>query len=299
MDSLSSDVLSFHSKQENDLPSPPPQWFHHWYLPDGQISISVGREDNYYWVNFPRNAFFRINTNTRHITAYRMNGVPDKTIRHLLLDQIIPRLLSHLGEHIIHASCILTNNYAVAFCGASGWGKSTLGSFFHSSNGQFPLLTDDCLLLQPKNGKISCLASYPGVRLFQDSLSFLHNTEPAIPMAHYGNKKRILMTCEDSHMSHPLAAIFILNDPSKSQTKSEISITKIPGAISAIELLKNSFPLDITDKLFMGRQLQNLAEIAGNEFCQIYNLEFHRDHLLLPQVKTAILDTLSLNKPIS
>lgn len=294
-ESLDTALLFFESKQKKDLPSYPPKWLHHWYLPNGQISLSVGKNNGSFWIDFPNIASFKCSTDTCRITAYREDTAPDESIRHLLLDQVIPRILSHRGELVIHASCILTDYAAIAFCGESGWGKSTLAAYFHGSDESFPLLTDDCLLLNTKNGKISCTASYPGARLFQDSLTLLNNSENVVPVSHYSNKKRILMACSKEHIENQISAIFILNDPSKEPKEPGISIKQVTGATAAIALLKNTFPLDITDRVFIKSQLQNIARIGGNNFFHVYYLNFPRDHTILPKVKDAILNKLSLN----
>lgn len=286
-------MFFFHSREKKDIPPGSIRWFHHWRFPNGRISISVGKKDKGYWIHFPNIAFFHITTTHCHITAYRENNVPDETIRHLLLDQVIPRLLSHRGDQIIHASCVDVHSRVIAFCGESGWGKSTLAAFFYNSDTTTRLLTDDCLLLQAKNDAIYCRANYPGIRLYRDSLKLFKETPKTIPVTHYGTKERVVMPSQETKHDNQLCALFVLNDPASPQTDENITIRKISGAATAITLLRNSFPLDITDKDAMGSQLLKLAQIGGNKNLPVFSLSFPRNISHLPLVKDATLREIS------
>lgn len=289
--STSTPTLSFHSAKVDSLPSCSIKWFHHWRFINGQISISAGKEQEYYWLRFPNIADFRMNPLTCHIISYRYSDIPDDTIRHLLLDQVIPRLLSHLGKQIIHASCVRVGQSAIAFCGQSGWGKSTLAAFFHRQG--YPILTDDCLLLKKKDSEIIGIPSYQGMRLFQDSLSILPDEQKTTPVAHYGSKRRLIMYSKDNTFTFPVTNIFSLNNPTLIEKLSHISINKIHGSVAAIEIIKHCFPLDVTDTSRMGKQLQNLAQIGDSKNLSIYMLNYPRQRKILPEIISAILNKIN------
>jgi len=266
-------------------------WHHHWRLPNGQISISLRKEKDRYWLRFPSIARFLITPGNNHVICFRHSGVPDTTIRHLLLDQVVPRLLSHNGEQIIHASCIKNGASTIAFSGESGFGKSTLAAYFHSQG--FPLLTDDCLLLTTTGSTIYGTPNYPGVRLAKDALALISKTIlSAAPVTHYGTKKRVVLHNSCDMTPRPLAALFILQPPGNNSAPT-ISIDKISGAQAALELIKNSFPLDISDSPVMGEQLKKLAFIAGSAELNIYHLSYPRRIKVLPEVIKNVLGTLN------
>src|SRR5262249_8950886 len=56
-------------------------------------------------------------------------GLTD-TAHHLLLDQVLPLVLSHTGRLVLHASALDLEGRGVAFVGSGGVGKSTLAASF-------------------------------------------------------------------------------------------------------------------------------------------------------------------------
>lgn len=288
-----SSTISFKLTTTSSISIASISWLHHWHTPNGPIGISVGKTGQDYWLLFPQICLFQITPPERRITCHPLSDSLDDTIRHLLLDQVIPRLLSHQGRQVLHASCVQVGKSAIAFSGQSGWGKSTIGAFFHSQG--YPLLTDDCLLLQPKGSEIIAIPNYPGLRLFQDSLSLLPKEKQAAHVSHYSKKKRIILDTMNYERPLPINSIFILKSPKLSPTTKHISISKINGATAAMELVKNCFPLDIKDIRRMGNQLQNLALIAGSTDLSIYSLGYSRSTELLPEILTSVLGLLQDN----
>ncbi len=269
-------------------------WTHHWKLPGGQISISSGNRNEEYWLHFPHLAHFRINPTSKRIYCYQPPETPENSIRHLLLDQVIPRLLSHMGEQILHASCVNVNHSAILFSGESGWGKSTLASFFHTSG--HPLLTDDGFMLKKVGTKIKGNPSYGGARLFPDSMSLLPGIPEdtvSSPVSHYCAKKRLNITDSNGMNSIPVKAIFTLSNPEFSQQSENIIIRKLYGAAAVMALVKNCFPLDITDTERMGKQLQKLTLIASTDELSIYSLSYPRQPDKLPEIVKSIVKTLN------
>ena len=264
------------------------EWVHHWKLKNGQISISVGKYGNLYWLLFPQIASFKIDIVQKHIVGYPLGNTPDNTIRHLLLDQVIPRLLFHLGEQVVHASCVKIGTSGIAFTGDSGWGKSTIAAYFN--NRSCRILTDDCLLLRQDSFGVSAVPNYNGLRLLQDSFSTLLPNCKSTPVAHYGNKKRLIFTDTVADMFTPLKAVFILTDPILSEANDSICVEKISGAEAAIALVTHSFPLDIKNSREMGGQLRSFAKIAALEGIVIYRLTFPRRMSYLSKVFQYIQD---------
>ena len=120
-----------------------PQWIHHWRDHDDQITISCGRIGDADLLRFPDLADFYIARQGTAIECYPAAGTSGESIRHLLLDQVMPRSIAQQGAIVLHASVVLIGGKAVAFLGDSGWGKSTLATSLHEKG--YPLLTDDCV----------------------------------------------------------------------------------------------------------------------------------------------------------
>ncbi len=281
-------TLFFKSATISEVPKVAIDWCHHWRLPDGQISISVGKEKKNYWLRFPQLIDFKLQPHSNQITAYRHKNIPDNTVCHLLLDQVIPRLLSHQGQLIIHASCIQIGDSVIAFCGESGWGKSTLAAYFYTQG--YKLITDDCLLLETKDATMTGIPNYLGLRLLSDSLSLLPESRTeTTEVCHYASKKRVTVSGNNQIQAIPISAIFFLNEPYQQDTHSSIAVQHIPGATALIELIKHCFPLDITDVKRTGTQLTSLAELIKNSKTRFYHLEYPRTMESLPNVLKTII----------
>ncbi len=98
-------------------------------------------------------------------------GIPEDTIQHLLLDQVIPLVINLRGGEALHASAVLTSYGVVAFAGPAGSDKSTVaGSLLKEG---YPFVSDDCLTLLEKNQEIYTIPAYPGLRLWDDAREHL------------------------------------------------------------------------------------------------------------------------------
>src|SRR6266567_5462846 len=101
------------------------EWFREWRLPGGKLWLSIGRIPNGYLLRFRDYADFTICTNPNRIVVHPVDA-HQETLRHLLIDQVLPLALSRRGHLVLHASAVhLPGVGAVGFVGATGRGKST------------------------------------------------------------------------------------------------------------------------------------------------------------------------------
>ena len=172
-------------------------WFHHWRFPDGRRWLSLARYAGGYLARFPGLVDFDVRTGDREIACYRGAGTPLRTLRHLLLDQVLPLVAGDRDRLALHASVVAagTNDAAaagaVAFLGAAGNGKSTIAARLAQRG--CPIVSDDCCLLVRRTGGFDVAPSYPGVRLRPDSVAHLFAgiRRPRDRVAHYSTKQRI------------------------------------------------------------------------------------------------------------
>ena len=100
------------------------QWFHSWKSEDGNELMKSARLEGDYLLRIFDLAVFRIFFGERRIEAYALAECPPSTMAHLLMDQVLPRVICHQGRAVIHASAVqLPDGRAVAFTGPSGRGK--------------------------------------------------------------------------------------------------------------------------------------------------------------------------------
>ena len=166
-------------------------WFHHWRFPDGRRWLSLARHAGGYLLRFPRLADFEVRPADREIHCYRVPRTPLRTLRHLLLDQVLPLIIGGHDRLALHASVVSVDGGAVAFLGPAGHGKSTLAATLTQHG--CPLVSDDCCLLRRRAGGLDVVPSYPGVRLWPASIAHLFGRVGASfgRVSHYSSKRRV------------------------------------------------------------------------------------------------------------
>jgi hypothetical protein len=274
-------------------------WFHHWYTSDQEIWLALGRHESGYLLRFPELADFHLSLDARQIDCYPHANTPLDTIEHLLLDQVFPVVLSRSGGLVAHASAVATPAGAIAFVGSSGRGKSTLAASLALQG--FPLITDDCLLLEEAEDGLLATPSYPGARLWDDSIETLFEDMPAVrDVAHYTDKKRLALADGQVHFCYdrvPLRRMYFLADPEQTADETTIEITPLAARAAFMELVAYSFKLDIDDRGVLQREFRRLDRIAALPL--FFRLSYPRHFAMLPAVQRAVLDHLRVHKDIT
>ena len=277
----------------NSIPEQP-SWFHHWETPEGAVSISCAKLSDSYLLRFPKLVDFVISISFDTVTYFPQVEIPAETIRHLLLDQVIPRILGQRGQLILHAAAVvMPEGHAIAFLGDSGKGKSTLASSFYHNGAR--LITDDCLLLEEIDGQVVVIPNYYGLRLFNDSVNAIFGEQPGnSPVAHYTTKKRLQLPQRigaDPEKGFRLTSIFLLTDAGENIEYDFVQINPIKGVEEIMTMIEQAFLLDITDKPLIAHQFKVMGRVVSSGI-NIYRLEFPRKHSMLPQVRSRIEDIL-------
>lgn len=261
-------------------------WLNHWYSLDGSTWLSIARLEDGYLLRFPAYADFIVSTDARSVSGYPRVGCPLETLRHLLLNQVIPVVLSHLGKLVLHASACALPHGVAAFVGMTGMGKSTLAASFGRQG--YPVLTDDCLLVEGQGEEMMAVPSYPGLRLWPETVTALFDREPVLqPLANYTDKKRLLFDQADSDAPRSLRAIYVLAPPDDLQDSENITITSLSASEALLETVKHSFQLDITDRKKLGQAFMQRERLARS--VPFFRLSFPREHVILPAVNASIL----------
>ncbi len=175
----------------SDTPSPSSriQWLHRSHGEDGRVWIAVGRRGSGYVIRVPRIAEFAIAADGSRIQWQCVRGLPPHTLRHLLLDHVLPRVLDLRGALVLHAGAVATSAGAVLLLGGSGRGKSTLTTSLAQRG--FEILGDDVIVLRMIDGCWHAVPSYPGLRLWSDSADRLLADGGCVgQVAHYTDKTR-------------------------------------------------------------------------------------------------------------
>lgn len=224
------------------------RWFHHWRFPDGRRWVGFARDTSGYLLRFPRLADFDVQPDTRTIRCYSAADTPLHTLRHLILDQVLPLVVGGRDRLALHGSVVATERGAVAFLAGPGYGKSTLAARLALRG--CPLISDDCCLLRRTPEGFQAVPSYPGVRLAPDSIGHLFGDRSAgfEQVAHYSTKRRVAR--EDGRLPFcpqpvPLARIYVLGAMDELQEARQIAIRPLTRRAALFDLLNYTFHLDV------------------------------------------------------
>ena len=275
-------VLHLHDAQPQAKLSQLP--FHHWHSPAGHPWAEFYRVGDGYLLRFPQLADFEISADGKEVDARPAPGVQDSTVEHLFLNQATPLALSKQGKLVLHASAVEIEGTAVAFIGRSGRGKSTLAASFATHGIRF--LTDDGLHLERVDGKIVCLPSHPSIRVWEDSKQALvPDTSMRAPPVEYTTKTRFLAGPEILFCNEPrpLRRIYSLG----SGAAGEVTISRVRPAAALMDLVRNSFLLDIGEQEMLARHFDEISRLAALPIH--FELDYPRRYEILSRVREAVV----------
>lgn len=278
------------------VPGEPEAWIHHWLEDDGAVTLSLARRPlagrgEGFLLRVPGEADFLLSADGSEVTVSPLRARPDEaTLDHLLLDQVLPRILAHRGRLVLHASAVSApEGQAILFTGPSGSGKSTLAAALLADGGT--VLCDDAVVLEVEGDNLRALPTYAGLRLHPDALAALPPMHhPTRRMAHYSDKVRVDLPAAPGE-NVPVGAVVALapREPEGADASlpAPIHLRRLPPAEACMLLISHSFQLDVTDRARQARQLELAA--AAAERTPVFALAFERRFDLLPQLRAAVL----------
>ena len=258
-------------------------WFHAWRETDGELILSCARQSDTgesprHLLRFPELADFLVSGST--VTCHPHPDCREDSLRHLVLDQVIPRVWAHYGHLVLHASAVqLAGGRVIAVLGESGWGKSTLAAALQARGGR--LLSDDSISLRACGEGVRLIPSYTGLRLNADSITMLGMQEQGwTTVSHYSDKQRLAPANGEDNKPLWLDTLYIMAEPGNAQA---LSIKELAGAELIATLIKRSFLLDINDSHYATRQIREAGAVLRG-LPKIYSLDYPRDYLQLPKL---------------
>ena len=264
-------------------------WLHSWHNDNSESILACARVTDgkgvpTYLLRFAGLADFAI-TGTA-IRCHPHPGCEQDSLRHLLLDQVIPRLWAHIGHLVLHASAVqLPDGRVVAFLGKSGRGKSTLAAAMHTRGCR--LLSDDSIWLRAVDGRVQLVPGYPGLRLNDDSIATLGLPQRGwTGMSHYSGKRRFEILPAQRRPSLFLDRLYILAE--RGAAGSAPSLTAAAGAGRVTTLIRHSFLLDVRD---IGSAKDQFVEAASvlRAGLRCFNLAYPREYPLLDKLCDCLL----------
>jgi len=264
------------------------RWFLRSTLPNGDDWALCGKIEGGYLLRFVGLADFVVDRRGRDLRCTSVEpGASPETLRHLLLDRVLPLVLNLLGLDVLHATAVLTPAGVCAFIGPAGAGKSTLAASFGTAG--YAPFCDDCLVVR-LNGRILCTPGYPGVRLWSDSFAALGN-QPVTSsgVAEYTSKCRIVNTNEEFPTGLcPLIAIYRISRPAAGEPALRtVLIEPLTGREAFMELVSSAYVLDVTEPTTLSRHFRFIEQLVAG--VTIDRLWLPNDFAFLPAARRAVL----------
>lgn len=263
--------------------------FMRWTTAAGEPWVSFYKNDERFVLRFAHTADFSISRAGDWIECVKCETVPWHTLRHLLLDQVLPMVMNLRGGEALHASAVITRDGAIAFCGRTGSGKSTMAAIFAEAGD--PILTDDCLALSESRGTIFGAPGYRGLRLWNEVIDeFGWRMRASGGVAHYTSKRRI---CVDDVWEFPsdpqaLRAIYVLE---RDDAADAVGVEEMSMRDRMMGLLSYAFRLDTTDAERLAAQFKTLERYAG--IVPVRKLRLPRNPQRLPGLRSKVLADLA------
>lgn len=152
---------------------------------------------------------FRLEGGER-IFYHSLRPIPEETLRSFVQGAYLAAALRQRGLLVLHGSAVSDGDRAVAFLGNSGWGKSTLATYFCERG--YRLITDDVMVVSPgSEGEPARVP--PGVkqvRLRPPAAERLVPDHEALPLVTPVSPKRLHLLEGESERTLPLAKVYVL-----------------------------------------------------------------------------------------
>jgi hypothetical protein len=231
-------------------------WHHRWRNPSGDEWMRVCREpQDRIVVQMPLGAEFEICQGT--VVCRPLRGFPRHSLRHLLLDQVLPALLAGKGFLVLHASAVALKGRALGFLGPPGAGKSTLAAALTRFGAA--TVADDALVLRVADRQTEAIPTYPGLRLWPGAQALVGRW-PSLrrtPVSHQHNKQRWFGAgVAFAETPTPLAALYLLA-PGRTPR-----IEPVAPREALMELVRFSMMFDPTDRAAIARGFELASRVV-------------------------------------
>jgi hypothetical protein len=207
-------------------------------------------------------ARFAVERHGREVWADWPEGYTLEDACTYLLGSIMGFVLRLRGITCLHASAIAAGDYAIAFAGSPGAGKSTLAAALAQRG--FPVLSDDIVALTEEEADFYVRPGYPRLNLWPDSVRSLFGDANALPPITPTWDKRYLAL--DKHgrnfarQSLPLRAIYFLD--AREAALSDPLIEEVVDQEAFMALVANTYLNYLLDRDMRSAEFDVLGRVA-------------------------------------
>lgn len=247
-----------------------------WYNREGTPVVYGYTRDGDRWISLPDIAAFKIPPPGGTVRAVALSGASDGLVEYLFHKRVLPLALQATGAEVLHASGVATPAGAVAFCGASGVGKSTLA--YALARRGYPALADDALAVEVDDGAVRALRLPFTIELEPESTAFFSAN---------GGVSALAAPIRDHQGGDPvpLVALFTV-DRTPTEDPGGFTVTRLRSAAAFHALLAEAYCFSRGDDERWRAMLQRYMTVAAR--VPVYRLRYTRDFARLPDLLDAI-----------
>jgi hypothetical protein len=225
------------------------------------------------------------------ITAYDWQPEKQELLEIFFLGPALAFYLEQLGIPAVHAAAVVVGKRAVAFLGSKSGGKSSLAAGFVQHG--YPLLADDILALELRDGAIQARPAYPQMRLWPEQARHFLGHERELEFVHPAYPKYRVPVGPGTFGTfcptpRSLACIYLpeRRDPARHGTA--VQITPLTRVTAVMALIRHSFIASLVQAA--DRQAERLAFFAQlAQQVPLRRLRYPNGLEYLPQVRHALL----------
>jgi hypothetical protein len=181
-----------------------------------------------------------------------------------LLGPVMGFVLLLRGIICLHASAVAVGKGAVAIAGPPEAGKSTTAAVFAGLG--YPVLSDDVVTLDEREGALLVHPAYPFIRLWPESVAALYGFADGLPrLTPTWDKRYLDLTREGYRFQQdalPLAAIYVLEQ--RSSGAPPPLIEGLRGSVALMSLVANTYVTRWMDRPMRAREFDLLARVVAD-----------------------------------
>ena len=252
------------------------RWSTVWRQPDGRAWAQTARDGEVFYVSIAGFADFRITRSTVKVSANP--SARDSTIRHLLLDQVLPLALAADGHLVLHAAAVHRDDVGtIALAGAAGSGKSTLAAALRNEG--WTVVSDDGVVVDQSGEVPIAICAYPGLRVWPDAAAATGLAALAVAeVAEYSAKVRV--SSPEIHQPAPLRAVYVI------QPGAECRVERLPARDAVMATIAHAYRAEPEDRDALAAQLDACAGLSAR--IGTFRIVVPRDLAQLPHAARAV-----------
>ncbi len=204
-----------------------------------------------------------------------------------LLGGVLAYWLESEGTPALHASAVVGESGAIAFCAANGGGKSSLAAELMVRG--FRLLTDDILPIDVRNGVPHGRAGYPNMRMWPADAERYTGSTRELRVIHPDFDKLSIPLGERRSFcdqATELAAIYLLDSSDNTDT---LKFQRIPPVEAVVALASVSFAAPVAGAAARRRERFAVLTAVANEI-PVWWLSYGRRGSSRAEIADAIIE---------